>query len=188
MAAGSGPVRTSIRPNTLSTVFFITAIGLIQTVMIGTTCTDTIANNQTQAQRELSHERVSAPSQTGRPSLLDAFVKPAGKRQTTSPSITETSPQTKLLGDTVYSMPSSPPREKLSSPSQLHSSLLSSRPHPSVPFECGGVELISLVCGVLTCMHVQYIGIRVRVSFSSNETKTRGGTLALCCGASTLQA
>ena len=56
------------------------------------------------------------------------------------------------------------------------------------PFECGGVELISLVCGVLTCMHVHYIGIRVRVSFSSNETKTRGGTLALCCGASTLQA
>ena len=55
-------------------------------------------------------------------------------------------------------------------------------------FECGGVELISLVCGVLTCMHVHYIGIRVRVSFSSNETKTRGGTLALCCGASTLQA
>ena len=131
MAAGSGPVRTSIRPNTLSTVFFITAIGLIQTV-IGTTCTDTIADNQKQAQRELSHERVSAPSQTGRPSLpqLDACVKPAKKRQIPSPSATETSPQTELLGDTVHSMPSSPPREKLSSPSQLLSSPLSSRPHP----------------------------------------------------------
>ena len=77
MAAGSGPVRTSIRPNTLSTVLFITAIGLIQTV-IGTTITDTIADNQKRVQREFPYERVSAPSQTGRPSppQLDARVKP----------------------------------------------------------------------------------------------------------------
>ena len=67
MAAGSRPVRTSIRPNTLSTVLFINAIGLIQTV-IGTTFTDTIADNQRQVQREFSYKRVSAPSQTGRPS------------------------------------------------------------------------------------------------------------------------
>ena len=81
MAAGSGPVRTSIRPNTLSTVFFITAIGLIQTV-IGTTVTDTIADNQKQMQREFSYERASAPSQSRLPSppQLDALVKPAAMR------------------------------------------------------------------------------------------------------------
>ena len=131
MAAGSGPARTSIRPHSLSTVLFIIAIGLIRTV-IGTTWTDKIANNRTPAQRELHYGTTSAPPHTGRPSLLDTVVKPTKKRRTTSPSITETSPQTKLLGDTVYSMPSSSPREEASSLSQLHSLLLSSRPHPSV--------------------------------------------------------
>ena len=131
MAAGSGPARTSIRPHSLSTVLFIIAIGLIRTV-IGTTWTDKIANNRTPAQRELHYGTTSAPPHTGRPSLLDTVVKPTKKRRTTSPSITETSPQTKPLGDTVYSMPSSSPREEASSLSQLHSLLLSSRPHPSV--------------------------------------------------------
>ena len=39
-----------------------------------------------------------------------------------SPSVTETSPQAELLGDTVHSEPSSPPREQLSSPSPRPSS------------------------------------------------------------------
>ena len=44
MAAGSGPIRTSVRPSTLSTVFFFTVLGLVPTVT-GTTDTDTIADS-----------------------------------------------------------------------------------------------------------------------------------------------
>ena len=66
MAAGSGPIRTSVRPSTLSTVFFITVFGLVPTV-IGTTVTDTIADSLPGVQSRHLHvvpalPQLSAPS------------------------------------------------------------------------------------------------------------------------------
>jgi hypothetical protein len=66
MAAGSGPIRTSVRPSTLSTVFFITVFGLVPTV-IGTTVTDTIVDSLPGVQSRHLHgvpalPQLSAPS------------------------------------------------------------------------------------------------------------------------------
>ena len=66
MAAGSGPIRTSVRPSTLSTVFFITVLGLVPTV-IGTTVTDTIVDSLPGVQSRNLHgvpalRQLSAPS------------------------------------------------------------------------------------------------------------------------------
>ena len=66
MAAGSGPIRTSVRPSTLSTVFFFTVLGLVPTV-IGTTDTDTIADSLPGVQPRNLHgvhalPQLSAPS------------------------------------------------------------------------------------------------------------------------------
>ena len=66
MAAGSGPIRTSVRPSTLSTVFFFTVLGLVPTV-IGTTDTDTIVDSLPGVQSRHLHgvpalPQLSAPS------------------------------------------------------------------------------------------------------------------------------
>lgn len=66
MAAGSGPIRTSVRPSTLSTVFFITVLGLVPTV-IGATVTETIANSPPGVQSRDLHG-VSALPQLSAPS------------------------------------------------------------------------------------------------------------------------
>ena len=64
--SGSGPIRTSVRPSTLSTVFFFTVLGLVPTV-IGTTDTDTSVDSLPGVQSRHLHgvpalPQLSAPS------------------------------------------------------------------------------------------------------------------------------
>ena len=114
MAAGSGPIRTSVRPSTLSTLFFITALGLVP-IVTGTTDTDRIADSLPGVQSRNLHGVPTLP-QLVAPSPPQ--LAPLSRRalQTVQPSDTDRHLTTSLVHSQLASSP----------PQQLGSSQLDS--------------------------------------------------------------
>ena len=120
MAAGSGPIRTSVRPSTLSTLFFITALGLVP-IVTGTTDTDRIADSLPGVQSRNLHGVPTLP-QLVAPSPPQ--LAPLSRRalQTVQPSDTDRHLTTSLVHSQLASSP----------PQQLGSSQLDSSPSPQL--------------------------------------------------------
>ena len=120
MAAGSGPIRTSVRPSTLPTLFFITALGLVP-IVTGTTDTDRIADSLPGVQSRNLHGVPTLP-QLVAPSPPQ--LAPLSRRalQTVQPSDTDRHLTTSLVHSQLASSP----------PQQLGSSQLDSSPSPQL--------------------------------------------------------
>ena len=120
MAAGSDPIRASVRPSTLSTLFFITALGLVP-IVTGTTDTDRIADSLPGVQSRNLHGVPTLP-QLVAPSPPQ--LAPLSRRalQTVQPSDTDRHLTTSLVHSQLASSP----------PQQLGSSQLDSSPSPQL--------------------------------------------------------